>query len=207
MSKNVQKPMVLLFLGICPMVAVTGTVLGALGMAAAMLAVMLLGNVTLWALRKVIPQSVRVPAILLVTAFYVTAAQMTMNALLPTIYQALGIYLAVTAVNLLVVDQAEQAMDGGFGGAVAGSVLTALCLAVMLLVTAALREVFGSASFAGMPIEWLKNYTVPMLSQVPGGLLAAGIVAAVVQKIWPAKIQGHGVAFAAAGIEDEEAGK
>ena len=98
MSKNVQKPMVLLFLGICPMVAVTGTVLGALGMAAAMLAVMLLSNVTLWALRKVIPQSVRVPAILLVTAFYVTAAQMTMNALLPTIYQALGIYLAVTAV-------------------------------------------------------------------------------------------------------------
>ena len=80
-------------------------------------------------------------------------------------------------------------------------------IVIRLLVTAALREVFGSASFAGMPIEWLKNYTVPMLSQVPGGLLAAGIVAAVVQKIWPAKIQGHGVAFAAAGIEDEEAGK
>ena len=205
-AKNpaVQKPLVILLLGLCPAVAMTGSVMAALGVAGAALAIILLSNLTLWALRRVIPAGVRLPAALIVTAFFTTAAQMTMNAWLPDIYQLLGVYPAALAVELLVFQQAEETVSGrGLGKSLLSGLGTGAVFALVLLATAAVREVLGSASFAGIEIACMKNYTIPMLAQVPGGLLAVGLVAALLQAIWPGSLSGAGEAFAAANVEKE----
>ena len=76
-------------------------------------------------------------------------------------------------------------------------------LGLVLVVTAALREVLGSASFAGVEIGFMKNYTIPMLAQIPGGLLMVGLVAAALQAIWPCSLSGVGAAFEAANMKQE----
>lgn len=205
-AKNaaVQKPLVILLLGLTPAVAMTSSVLAALGIAGATLAIMLLSNLVLWALRKAIPAGVVLPAALIVTAFFTTAAQMTMNAYLPDIYQLLGVYLAALAVELLVFQQAEETVSGrGLGKALLSGLGTGVVFALVLVVTAALREVLGSASFAGVEIGFMKNYTIPMLAQIPGGLLMVGLVAAALQAIWPCSLSGVGAAFEAANMKQE----
>lgn len=205
-AKNaaVQKPLVILLLGLTPAVAMTSSVLAALGIAGATLAIILLSNLVLWALRKAIPAGVGLPAALIVTAFFTTAAQMTMNAYLPDIYQLLGVYLAALAVELLVFQQAEETVSGrGLGKSLLSGLGTGVVFALVLVVTAALREVLGSASFAGVEIGFMKNYTIPMLAQIPGGLLMVGLVAAALQAIWPCSLSGVGAAFEAANMKQE----
>ena len=127
-AKNpaVQKPLVILLLGLCPAVAMTGSVMAALGVAGAALAIILLSNLTLWALRRVIPAGVRLPAALIVTAFFTTAAQMTMNAWLPDIYQLLGVYLAAIFAVLGHLYPLYFGFKGGKGVLVAGGTILAI---------------------------------------------------------------------------------
>lgn len=200
----VQKPLVILLLGLCPAVAMTSSVLSALGIAGAVLAIILLSNLVLWALRPVIPAQARVPAALIVSAFFTTVAQMTMNAWLPDIYGLLGVYLAVLAVNLLVFHEAEETLaKRSLGKSLLSALGTGVVFAAVLFVTAFVREILGSASFAGMEIAFLKDYTIPMLTQIPGGLLTVGLMAAALQAIWPCRLSGAGVAFDAVNMKQE----
>ena len=94
-------PLLLLFLGATPALGATADVRGALAMGCAVLLVMLLSALVLLALRRLIPENVRVPAALLVSAGFVSLVQLLMRALLPSLAQMLGLYLAVFALNAL----------------------------------------------------------------------------------------------------------
>lgn len=203
-----ENPTLILFLGASPAVAMTAGVTAALGIGAATLIVMLLSNALLCALRRAIPARARIPATLIVVAFLVSAVQMTMNALLPTVYQALGVYLAATAANLLVFHDAEQSVNGrGFGASMRSALAGGLIFAALLFCLAAVREILGSGAFAGIAVPFFKTYNIPLLAQAPGGLLAFGVLAAILQKFCPRAcgLTGSGAAFAAAGTETSEA--
>ena len=93
MAKN---PLLVLFLGACPAMAATASVLGAVGMGLAVLVVLVDGNIN----RDFsIPAQAVVPACVIVSAGFVSMVQMLMSALLPNIAQMLGVYVAVVAVN------------------------------------------------------------------------------------------------------------
>ena len=104
-----ENPVLVLFLGACPAMAASTSVISALGMGAAVLIVMLLSNMLIYALRNAIPKSARLSANILIITAVVSAVQMLMNALLPNVYQMLGVYLAVVAVDLMVYGSAEDA--------------------------------------------------------------------------------------------------
>ena len=86
-------------------------------------------------------------------------------------------------------------------GNLSGAVKNGLRLLVVLAVMGAVREVLGQASFAGMDISFLADYTIPVLTKAPGGFIVYSIVAAVISKLHknPA-VEGQGAACAAAGI-------
>lgn len=196
-----ENPLLILFLGACPAMGATGTVLGAVGMGVAALVVMLLSNVVISALNKTIPQCARIPAYVIIITGFVSIVQMVMNAFLPEVYQMTGIYLAVAAVNLLVFGTGEDAGKGSVGAAVADALKTGLRFVVILAIMGAVREVLGEGSFAGMDIPFLQNYTIPVLTKAPGGFLVYSILAAVVSKLHKgAEISGTGAACAAAGV-------
>ena len=183
-----ENPVLVLVLGTCPTLAVTGSVIAALSMGLAATVVLVCSNMVISALRKIIPDTVRIPCYIVVIAAFVTVVQLLMHAYLPDFYEMMGVYLALIVVNCIILGRAEMfarkntiidsALDGlGMG---VGFLLALLCMAVI-------REVFGAASFAGMEIPFLADYKIPILTQAPGGFLVFGILIAVVNKIGPKK--------------------
>ena len=196
-------PVLVLLLGACPAMALTTDVRAALAIGLAALVVMVLSSIVIAALAKLIPQGARLAACVLVTAAFVSAVEMLMNAYLPGVYSMMGIYLAVCAVNLLLFGAAENAAEAGFGKALVNALVTGLVFTAVILVVAAIRELFGYGSFAGNEIAFLKTHAVVTLTQPTGGFLVFAFVAAVVNKLFPGCCcAARGTAFAAAGLTD-----
>lgn len=166
----------------------TGTLLGAVGMGVAVLIVMLLSVAVLGALKKAIPECARIPAAVIVTAGFASLVQMLMNAFLPELFQLMGIYAAVIAVDLLVFGLAEEAAAGTVG--IAAALKTGLRFFVILAVMGLIREVLGSGSVAGFDIPFLADYTIPVLTKAPGGFIVLAFVAGIVSKLHPARAAG-----------------
>ena len=181
LKKNVAgNALLILLLGACPAMGATTTVLGAAGIGIAVLVVMLLSCVLLTALKKAIPECARVPAAVLVIAGFASLVQMVMNAFLPEMYQLMGVYAAVVAVDLLVFGVVEEN-----NASVAAAIKTGLRFVVIVLIMGVIREVLGSASVAGVELAFLANYKIPLLTKAPGGFIVLAIVAGIVSKLHP----------------------
>ncbi len=206
-KKNVilENPVLVLFLGACPAMAQTANVNAALGMGVAVLLVLLLSTMLISALRRIIPERAKIPAYVLITAGFVSIVQLLMNAFLPTVYQMLGVYLAVIAVDLAVFANGEKAAQRSFGASVLAGVITGLYFIVALLCMAVVREVFGSGSFAGFSIPFLSDHCIPLLTKAPGGFLVFSFLLAVINVLHPGESGGcapDGIACAAAGAAE-----
>ena len=180
----VENPVLILVLGTCPTLATTTSVVSAFSMGIAATIVLICSNVVISALRKIIPDSVRIPCYIVIIAAFVTAVQMLLQAFLPAIYDMLGVYLALIVVNCIILGRAEMyankntVLDSALDGVGMG-----LGFLLALIIMATLREVFGNATFAGIEIPFLANYKIPVLTQAPGGFLVYGIVIAVMNKL------------------------
>ena len=179
-----ENPVLILVLGTCPTLATTTSVVSAFSMGIAATIVLICSNVVISALRKIIPDSVRIPCYIVIIAAFVTAVQMLLQAFLPAIYDMLGVYLALIVVNCIILGRAEMyankntVLDSALDGVGMG-----LGFLLALIIMATLREVFGNATFAGIEIPFLASYKIPVLTQAPGGFLVYGIVIAVMNKL------------------------
>ena len=183
-----ENPVLVLLLGTCPTLATTGSVVSAFAMGVAATAVLFCSNMVISALRKAIPDKVRIPCYIVVIAGFVTIVQMLMEAYLPGLYDMLGIYLALIVVNCIILGRAEMfarknnIFDSALDGLGMGIGFT---LALVLMAT--FREVLGSASWAGHEIAFLKDYTIPILTAAPGGFFTFGILVALTNKLTSGK--------------------
>ncbi len=181
-----ENPVLVLILGTCPTLAQTGSVIAALSMGVAATVVLLCSNVVISALRKLIPDTVRIPCYIVVIAGFVTVVQLLMHAYLPSLYEMMGVYLALIVVNCIILGRAEMFARKN---SVVDSALDGLGMGVGFLIAlvamATVREVLGAGTFAGLEIPFLIDYNLPILVQAPGGFLVYGILIAVVNKIGP----------------------
>ncbi|MEE3428925.1 MAG: electron transport complex subunit E [Ruminococcus sp.] len=179
-----ENPVLVLVLGTCPTLATSTNVMSALGMGAATTAVLLCSNVVISALRKIIPDKVRIPCFIVLIAGFVTMVQMLVKAFAPVLDQALGIYLPLIVVNCIILGRAEMfaqknsvidsAIDGlGMG---AGFTLT-------LVMMGTIREVFGSGTWLGFPIPVLADNNISIMTMAPGGFFVFGLLIAIVNKL------------------------
>ena len=179
-----ENPVLILVLGTCPTLATTGRIISALSMGLAATVVLICSNAVISALRKAIPDSVRVPCYIVIIAGFVTAVQMLLQAFLPPVYEMLGVYLSLIVVNCIILGRAEMfarkntvldsAMDGlGMG----------LGFVLALFLMAFIREVFGAGTFMGLEIPFMSFFKIPILAQAPGGYLVYGILIAVMNKL------------------------
>lgn len=190
-----ENPLLILFLGACTAMGATTTLLGAVAMGVAALVVMVLSALVITALKKVIPECARIPAVVIIVTGFVSIVQMLMNAFLPEIYQMLGIYVAVAAVDLLVFGTADESC-------VVRAVKNGLRFLVILVIMGLVREVLGSGSVAGFDIAFLADYTIPVMTKAPGGFVVYSILAAVISKLHKnPKLEGNSAACAAAGLD------
>ena len=186
-----ENPVLVLVLGTCPTLAQTGSVINALSMGIAATIVLICSNVVISALRKVIPDEVRIPCYIVIIAAFVTVVEMVMLAYLPSLYSMMGVYLALIVVNCIILGRAEMfarkngVVDSALDGAGMG-----LGFLIALVAMATIREVLGAGRFAGFEIPFLSNYKIPIFAQAPGGFLVYGIIIAIVNKI--GQIKGEG---------------
>ena len=197
-SAIAENPVAVLFLGACPAMAQTGSVISALGMGVAVLLVLLCSAVVIAALKKAIPGSAKLSVCVLVAAGFASLVQMLMNAFVPNVYSMLGVYLAVVAVDLVVFSGAEAAAERTVGESAKDSLLTGLGFIAALLVMALVREFLGSGSIAGFEIPFMAKLTIPVLTKAPGGFMVFAILLAVINAIRPGTAEARGLTAEAA---------
>ena len=176
-----ENPVLCLVLGTCPTLAVTTSASNAIGMGVAATAVLVCSNAVISALRKFIPDKVRIPAYITIIAGFVTVVQMLVKAFAPAINDSLGIYLPLIVVNCIILGRAEM-----FAGKnpVLPSVLDGLGMGVgftaALLLMGVIRELFGSGTVFGLqvlPVQIL-IFILP-----PGGFFVFGMLIMIANKL------------------------
>lgn len=179
-----ENPVLILILGTCPTLATTTSLVSAFSMGIAATIVLVCSNIVISALRKIIPDMVRIPCYIVIIAAFVTAVQMLLQAFLPSVYDMLGVYLALIVVNCIILGRAEMyarkntVLDSALDGLGMG-----IGFLAALLLMALPREVLGNGSFAGIEIPFLQSFKIPVLAQAPGGFLVYGILIAIMNKL------------------------
>lgn len=183
-----ENPVFVLVLGTCPTLATTNNVAGAFGMGIAALLVLVCSNILISLLRKVIPDSVRIPCYIVIIAGFVTVVQMLVHAFLPDLYEMLGVYLPLITVNCIILGRAEMfASKNSVGRSALDGLGMGLGFTLALCSMAIIREVFGNASFAGIAIPFLEPYKISFLVKAPGGMLVFGLLISLVYVITSGK--------------------
>ena len=191
-----ENPVLVLVLGTCPTLAISTGVISALGMGVAATVVLVCSNIVISALRSIIPDTVRIPCYIVVIAGFVTVVQLLLEAFLPSIYEMMGVYLALIVVNCIILGRAEMfARKNGVVDSALDGLGMGLGFLLALVAMATIREVLGAGSFAGIEIPFffvrdaagkvIESFTLPILTQAPGGFLVFGILIAVINKIGP----------------------
>ena len=200
-----NNPGLVQLLGLCPLLAVTSTVVNALGLGIATLFVLICSNATVSAIRQWVPKEIRIPIFVLIIATFVTCVQFLMNAYTYDLYQSLGIFLPLIVTNCAIIGRAEAyASKNPIKQASFDGLMMGLGFLAVLLVLGAIREILGQGTlFDGANLflgEWatqLKIEVYQLDSQFllailpPGAFITMGFLIAgknaIDQKIAQAK--------------------
>ena len=183
-----ENPVLVLVLGTCPTLATSTNVGSALGMGAAATIVLLCSNIVISALRKIIPDKVRIPCFIVLIAGFVTMVQMLVKAFAPALDASLGIYLPLIVVNCIILGRAEMfaqkntVIDSAIDALGMGAGFT-LTLAAM----ASIREIFGNGTWMGLQVPVLSDNHISILTMAPGGFFVFGLLIAIVNKFFKNK--------------------
>jgi len=183
-----ENPVLILILGTCPTLATSTSVIGAIAMGLAAAAVLICSNAVISLLRKLIPDSVRIPCYIVIIAGFVTVVQMVMHAYLPELYKMLGVYLALITVNCIILGRAEMfAGKNTVGKSILDGIGMGIGFTLALLCIATIREVLGNGTFAGIAIPFMVGNEIAFFKMAPGGMLVYGMMIALITKVTKGK--------------------
>ena len=188
-----ENPVLRLVLGTCPTLAVTTMASNGIGMGLAATFVLLCSNIVISALRKVIPNQVRIPCYITVIAGFVSVVQMIVKAYVPDLDKALGVYLPLIVVNCIILGRAEMfasknnILDSALDGIGMGIGFT-----ITLTIMGSIREIIGSGTWmaglgglipslgADFAIRVIPESvdTFSLMTSAPGGFFVFGILMA-----------------------------
>ena len=189
-----ENPTFVLMLGMCPTLAVTSSAINGMGMGLTTTVVLTASNMVISALRKVIPDKVRIPAFIVIVASLVTIVQQLLQAFVPSLYASLGIYIPLIVVNCIILGRAESyasknkillsACDGiGMG----------LGFTVGLTLIGIFRELLGNGSVFDLSIMPDSFEPVTIFVLAPGAFFVLACLTALQNKLkMPSATNGTG---------------
>ena len=179
-----ENPVFRLVLGACPIIAVTTSVSNGIGMGLAATLVLLGSNLVISALRNFIPNKVRIPAYMVVISTFVTIIQLMMQAFVPSLYEALGIFLPLIVVNCIILARAEAfAGKNAVMPSIADGIGMGIGFTLALVMIAAVREFFGTGSIMGFQLMGASFEPVLLFILAPGGFLVFGLLLGIINAI------------------------
>jgi electron transport complex protein RnfE len=177
-----ENPILVLLLGMCPTLAVTTSAINGLGMGLATTFVLVGSNTVVSLVKSTIPDKVRIPAFIVIIASFVTIVQLVMQAYVPTLYDALGIFIPLIVVNCIVLGRAEAfASRNNVLSSTIDGLGMGLGFTAALFLLGSVREALGNGSIMGYKFVEGDGILVFILS--PGAFLALGYFIALMNRI------------------------
>ena len=182
-----KNPVLAQLLGLCSTLAITTSLFNGLGMGAAVTIILICSNVLISALRKVIPNQIRIAAYIVIIAGFVTVVDLLLQAFLPDLVESLGVFIPLIVVNCVILGRAEAfaSKNGVLASAVDG-LCQGIGYTVALVAMCVVRELLGSGTFgggllgengAGIQIFPAEYAALQMIMPV-GGFITMGFVVA-----------------------------
>ena len=178
-----ENPTMILMLGMCPTLAVSTRAINGIGMGLSTTAVLILSNVVISILRKAIPDEVRLPAYIVIVASLVTVTELLIEAYLPSLYEALGIYIPLIVVNCIILGRAEAfAAKNGAIPSIFDGLGIGLGFTWALTLLGACRELLGTGKVFNITC-FPEQYGALLFVLAPGAFIVLGYLIAVFNKI------------------------
>ncbi len=179
-----ENPTFRLVLGVCPTLAVTTSAINGLGMGLAATFVLLGSNVVISLLRNFIPDKVRIPAFVVVICTFVTMVQMLMQAFLPSLYDALGLFIPLIVVNCIILARAEAfASKNGVLASAMDGIGMGLGFTLALMLIGSIRELIGNGSIFGQALLGASYEPMLLLVLAPGAFITFGLLLGIINAI------------------------
>nr|WP_294492377.1 electron transport complex subunit E [uncultured Mediterraneibacter sp.] len=181
---NPTNPTFVLMLGMCPTLAVTTSAVNGIGMGLSTTAVLIMSNMLISMLRKIIPDSVRMPAFIVVVASFVTIVDFLLEGFVPSLYDSLGLYIPLIVVNCIILGRAESyASKNPVLPSIFDGIGMGLGFTVGLTCIGIVRELIGAGQLFGFQVmpDSYEPFTIFILA--PGAFFVLACLVAVQNKI------------------------
>lgn len=179
-----ENPIFRLVLGICPTLAATTSATNGLGMGLAASFVLLGSNIVISLLRNFIPDKVRIPAFIVVISTFVTIVQLMMQAFVPALYDALGLFIPLIVVNCIILARAEAfASRNSLMLSAADGLGMGMGFTIALIIIGGIRELLGSGTIFGTALFGASFEPMLLAVMAPGGFLVLGLVLGLVNAV------------------------
>ena len=179
-----ENPTFVLMLGMCPTLAVTTSAINGIGMGLSTTAVLIMSNMMISMLRKIIPDSVRMPAFIVIVASFVTIVDFLMEGFVPSLYDSLGLYIPLIVVNCIILGRAESyASKNPVIPSIFDGIGMGLGFTVGLTSIGIVRELIGSGKICNMQIlpDSYEPFTIFILA--PGAFFVLACLVALQNKV------------------------
>jgi electron transport complex protein RnfE len=179
-----ENPVLRQLLGLCPTLAVTGTVITGLAMGLATTFVLILSSLVVSSIKKLIPAQVRIATYIVVIASFVTIADQFLKAFFYPISEALGPYVPLIVVNCIILGRQEAfSSRNSIGRSLIDALGMSTGFLLALLVLSSIRELMGAGTFLGYQVmgPWFKPWIIMILPA--GAFITLGILLGIALKI------------------------
>lgn len=176
-----QNPVLVQVLGMCSTMAITTSIANGLGMGVSVLIILTLSNIVIAAIRKLVPDKIRIAMFIVVIAGFVTCVDLCLQAFVPAIAASLGVFIPLIVVNCIILGRAEAfAYKNGVLASAVDGICQGIGYTVVLLIMCFIRELLGAGTLAGIRLI-PEQYPIGMLTLPVGGFLVLGTLIATMQ--------------------------
>jgi electron transport complex protein RnfE len=184
-----DNPLLMLMIGLCSALAVTSSVSNGIGMGLAMTFVLLFSEIFISIFRNVIPNSIRMPIFLIIIGAFTTIVDLVMKAYFPDLSKSMGVFIPLIVVNCIIMGRVEAfASKQKLLPSISDALGMGLGYTWVLVGMAALREIFGNGTFAGIQVMPASYQPILFFILPPGGFLIFGLFIAF--DIWIKRVLG-----------------
>lgn len=177
-----NNPVLVQLLGMCSVLAITTSVTNGVGMGVSVLIILTLSNIVISAIRKIVPNKIRIAMYIVVIAGFVTCVDLLLQAFLPDIAESLGVFIPLIVVNCIILGRAESfASKQGIVASAVDGICQGIGYTLVLVAMCVIRELLGTGTLAGIQIMPASYQTIGVLTQPVGGFLVLGVLIAAMQ--------------------------
>jgi electron transport complex protein RnfE len=187
-----ENPILIIMIGLCPTLATSTTAKDALGMGIAASFVLIASNIVISLIRKLVPNTARIPIFIIVISTFVTIVDYVMQAYAPALYRVLGVFVPLIVVNCIILGRAEAfAYHHGVVDSFLDGLGKALGFTLVIVLMGIIREYFSTARIFGVSLgpRFIELNPVLFMLFPPGGFLLIGILKALVNKFIIKKVE------------------